>query len=289
MDFHQPVLVNEVLALFKVEPGLIFIDATLGNGGHTLEILKRGGIVYGIDQDPLSLNIATERISASGFSSQFFPINANFSQLDQLIGTKIPKQINGLLFDLGLNSGQQKSTGRGFSFNDQESLDMRLDPQTQELTGEEIINTYSFNDLYDIFSKLAQEKYSKPLIIRIISERQHQPIKSGQRLGNIIRQYYLDNHIKTVNDPATKVFMALRIVVNHEFENLRLALKTSLSFNSGCTVIVISFHSGEDRIVKQFIRKNFPRFPNKTISPTSSEILKNPLSRSAILRSYKIV
>lgn len=289
MPFHQPVLVDEVLALLKVKPGLTYVDATVGNGGHTLEILKQGGIVYGLDQDPDSLEIATNRLSAQGFSSRFYPINANFNQLDSLIGTKIPKDIHGLLFDLGLNSGQQKSLGRGFSFNDQISLDMRLDPATQSLTAEEIINTYSFDELYEIFSKLAQEKHSKPLAIRIISQRQHQPIKSGQKLGNLIRQYYFEHHLKTTIDPATKIFMALRIVVNYELENLKTALKNTLNLNSPCTVVVISFNSGEDRIVKQFIRHNFPNTSNKAIFPSPAEILKNPLSRSAVLRSYKII
>jgi 16S rRNA (cytosine1402-N4)-methyltransferase len=289
MEFHQPVLVDEVLKILKVEPGLIYVDATVGNGGHTLEILKNGGVVYGLDQDPLNLKIAADRISALGFADKFFPINANFNQLESLLGAQIPSKINGLLFDLGLSSGQIKTSGRGFSYNDPESLDMRLDPQTQTVTAEEIINTYSFDELYDIFSKLAQEKFSKPLIIRLIAERQHQPIKSGQRLGNIIRQFYTEKHLRTSLDPATKIFMALRITVNNELENLKTALKATLMLHSGCIVAVISFHSGEDRLVKQFIRHNFPGSAVKAVLPTLEEITKNPLSRSSVLRSYKII
>jgi 16S rRNA (cytosine1402-N4)-methyltransferase len=289
MEFHQPVLVNEVLKVLNVEPGLIYIDATVGNGGHTIEILKKGGIVFGFDQDPDNLAIATNRITSLGYSTNFHPLNSNFNQLENLLNHQIPKNIHGVLFDLGLSSGQLKSPGRGFSFNDQDSLDMRLDPKSQNLTAEEIINTYSSEQLYDFFTKFAQEKYSRPLIIRIISERQHQPIKSGQRLGNIIRQYYTEKHLKNTPDPATKIFMALRIVVNNEFDNLKTVLNATLSLNNGCTVAIISFHSGEDRIVKQFIRRHFPGETAKAVLPTKEEIIQNPLSRSSVLRSYKII
>lgn len=289
MEFHSPVLVNEVLEILKIEPGLIYIDATVGNGGHSLEILKRGGIVYGIDRDPDNLAIAANRITSFGFSANFHPLNTNFDQLESMIDHQIPSNVSGVLFDLGLSSGQLKTSGRGFSFNDSASLDMRLDPQNQTLTAEEIINTYSFEQLYDFFTKFAQEKYSRPLIIRIISERQQQPIKSGQRLGNIIRQYYSEKHFRTSVDPATKIFMALRIAVNNELDNLKTALNATLKLNSGCIIVVISFHSGEDRIVKQFIRHHFPGETSKAILPGRFEITQNPLSRSSVLRSYKIV
>jgi len=289
MEFHTPVLVDEVNNILEVKPGLIYIDATVGNGGHSIEILKKGGLVYGLDRDPTNLTIAANRIATLGYSANFHPINSNFNQLESLLSNRIPSDISGIIFDLGLSSGQQKNPGRGFSFNDPESLDMRLDPKSQTLTAEEIINTYSYEQLYDFFTKLAQEKYSKPLIIRIISERQQQPIKSGQRLGNIIRQYYISKHIRATHNPATKIFMALRIAVNNEFENLKQTLNSTLNFRSGCTIIVISFHSGEDRIVKQFIRHHFPRHSNKAILPGPVEISKNPLSRSSVLRYYKIV
>ena len=289
MDFHTPVLVDEVIKILKVEPGLIYVDATVGNGGHTIEILKRGGIVYGIDRDPTNLEFATNRIVSLGLSFGFHPIHANFNQLESLIHHQIPSDISGVIFDLGLSSGQLKTSGRGFSYNDPESLDMRLDPQSQDLTAEEIINTYSYEQLYDFFTKLAQEKYSKPLIIRIISERQQQPIKSGQRLGNIIRQFYTQKHLRFSIDPATKIFMALRIMVNNEFDNLKTALNATLKLRSGCIIAVICFHSGEDRIVKQFIRRYFPNNSTKAILPSPNEISQNPLSRSSVLRSYKIV
>lgn len=294
MEFHQPVLVDEVLELLQVTPKKIYIDATVGNGGHSLEILKMGGVVFGLDQDPLNLNIATNRIHHQGFTDTFHPINSNFTKLID-VANNIPQHIDGILFDLGLSSGQLKSPGRGFSFNDPNSLDMRLDPNTQALTAEEIINTYSFEQLYDIFTKLAQETFSKPLIIRIISERQQSPIRSGTRLAQIIKDYYTSKHIRTHVDPSTKIFMALRITVNQEFDNLKEVLNSTLTPKlTNCNICVISFHSGEDRIVKQFIRQNslqkkVQNLTPKAILPSSIEIKKNPLSRSAVLRSYKIV
>jgi 16S rRNA (cytosine1402-N4)-methyltransferase len=294
MDFHQPVLLQETLNLLDVKPKKIYIDATLGNGGHTIEILKKGGIVYGLDADPANLQITVDRLKKMKIADDFHPVNSNFSNLKKLIGDIIPENISGLLLDLGLSSGQQKSTGRGFSFNDSLSLDMRLDSATQTLTAENIINTYSFDQLYDIFTKLAQEKFSKPLILRIITERQKKPIKSGLHLAGVIRDYYRQKHVRTAIDPATKIFLALRIVVNQELQNLQSLLNDTLLFlPPGCNVVIISFHSGEDRLVKQFIRQNMlvNRITNTTVKPIvpeAKEILNNPLSRSAVLRSYRI-
>ncbi len=168
---------------------------------------------------------------------------------------------------------------------------MRLDPKSQTVTAEEIINTYSFEDLYQIFTKYSQELYSKPLILHIIRQRQKSPIKSGERLADIIRDYYQEHHIKTKVDPATKVFLSLRIAVNQENTNLQKLLEQSLKVvKSGGYVSIITFHSGEDRIVKQFLIKNSSKIiAQKPIKPSFQEIKDNPLSRSSILRSYKIV
>jgi len=293
MNFHQPVLLDETLQILKVSSGKTFIDATLGNGGHTLEILKKGAAVYGLDQDPHNLEIATKRIQEAGYLDSFHPIHGNFSQLSKIVKKHQIPPVNGILFDLGLSKNQQISQDRGFSFNDSTSLDMRLDPKNQTETAENIINTADFDTLYQIFTKLAQEKYSKPIILRIIRQRQQQPIQTAKRLADIIRNYYQTNSIPTKIDPSTKVFMALRIYVNHEFENLKSALNQTLEMLAqNSKVAVISFHSGEDRIVKQFIRQNSLKIQNltpKAILPKQSEININPLSRSAVLRAFKII
>lgn len=295
MEFHHPVLLKEVLEYLCVNHRSIYVDATLGNGGHTIEILKKGGIVYGIDQDPQNLKISQDRISKLGLIKNFHPIHSNYNQLEKLVGPIIPQNISGLIFDLGISLNQQKANGRGFSFNDTSSLDMRLDPTSQSLTAEEIINTYSFQQLYDIFTKLGQEEFSKPIIIKIISERQQSPIKSGHRLAEIIRNYYHQKHKRYILDPSTKIFMALRIYINNELINLKQTLNSTLNLlPSACNIVIISFHSGEDRIVKKFIQQNtsnhkIVNLTGKPIKATSSEVILNPLSRSAVLRSYKII
>jgi len=294
MEFHIPVLSTETIDLLDVQKNKIYIDCTLGNGGHTLEILKRGGIVYGIDQDPKNLEIATNRIKEAGFEKHFFPIHSNFNQLENIVNQNIHQKIDGLIVDLGLSQSQQTAQDRGFSFNDETSLDMRLDKENQELTAEEIINTYDYDELFEIFSKYAQEIYSKPIILKIIRERQKSPIKTATRLANIIRDYYKENHHNSKIDPSTKIFLSLRIIVNEEFDNLKSILVQSLKVVAkNGNVCIISFHSGEDRIVKQFVREYSDQKiiieNKKSIKASFQEIKKNPLSRSATLRSYKIV
>ncbi|MBP9817786.1 16S rRNA (cytosine(1402)-N(4))-methyltransferase RsmH [Candidatus Shapirobacteria bacterium] len=289
MDYHLPVLLVETCDSLNIQSGKIYLDVTLGHGGHTLEILRRGGIVYGIDQDPENLAIVSSRINHEipNFNQNFHPIHGNFANLTSL---NLPTDIAGLLADLGLNSTQQKSTGRGFSFNDSESLDMRLDPQTQTETAENIINTYSYDELVNIFSKISQENLAEPIVRQIIFARQNKPIKTGMELANIIGNVYQQKNIRTSINPATKIFMALRIVVNQEFFNLNSLLNFSLTLPSQASIAIISFHSGEDRLVKLFTRQNSTQIiASKPITPTNKEIRDNPLSRSAVLRSYKII
>lgn len=282
---HQPVLLKEVVGLLNPQPKKVFLDATLGHGGHSLPLLQAGATVFGLDADPQSLQTASRRLASY---PNFHPIHDNFKNLLLVYQKHLKTPLDGILFDLGLSQNQITGSNRGFSFNDQASLDMRLDPSRQILTAENIINTYSFPQLFDLFTKFAQEKLAKPLIQRIISSRQEKPITSGRQLGNIIRSYYQDKHLKSPRHPATKIFLALRIAVNDELANLQSALPQTLSIlKSGGIVITISFHSGEDRIVKLFIKSHsFPA--SGLLKPSPAEIHQNPLSRSATLRWYKI-
>jgi 16S rRNA (cytosine1402-N4)-methyltransferase len=294
MEFHTPVISTETIDLLNIQEDKVYIDGTLGHGGHTLKILKKGGIVYGIDQDPKNLEIAKNRIKEAGFEDKFFPIYNNFNQLEEIVKKDIKQKIDGLIIDLGLSQNQQTGQGRGFSFNDETSLDMRLDPEKQDLSAEEIINTYNYDELYEIFSKYAQEIYSKPIIFKIIKERQKSPIKTATRLANIIRDFYKERHIRSNIDPSTKIFLSLRIVVNDEFNNLKNVLLQSLKvIRKDGIACIITFHSGEDRIVKQFVRDHSNQKiiieNKKPIKASFQEIKKNPLSRSATLRSYRIV
>ena len=294
MNYHIPVLASDILKLLNVNKGSIYIDATCGNGGHSLEILKLGGIVYAIDQDPQNLKIAKNRIAETKFSHNFHPVHDNFANLTKIIKKHIPtpKLIKAVLFDLGLSSNQQKSENRGFSFNDSTSLDMRLDPKNQDLTAEYIINTYSQPELFHLFSFYAQEKYSKPLSLHLIRTRQKKPFKSGQALADAIRDFYQKRGIKTKTDPATKVFLALKIVVNQEYDNLKSVLNQTLICLPPQTIVIfISFHSGEDRIIKRFIKthqKQLDLVTKKAISPSFTATKDNPLSRSALLRAYRL-
>ena len=289
MVYHQPVLLHQVLSFFDPQPGKYFIDATLGNAGHTIALLEKGASVYGIDQDPENLELANNRIRERGLGGLFHPINSNFSNLAQII-KDIHQPLNGVLFDLGLSTNQLKSSNRGFSFNDESSLDMRLDKTHQDLTAEYIINTYDHQELFDIFSKIAQENYSRDLASLIIKKRQRHPIKSAAILSDIIKEFYQQKRFNPTIHPATKILMALRIVVNQEYENIKIALTSCLSLNQA-TIQVITFHSGEDRIVKQFIRNNnllINTLTPKPVKPDFSEIKNNPLSRSSLLRVFKI-
>jgi len=288
MVYHTPVLLEEIIKYFDPKPSQIYVDATLGNGGHTIEILKTGAKVFGIEQDPVNLKITTERIHGLNLENNFVPIHGNFNELENIFTKTIHISPDGILFDLGLSKNQLMSQDRGFSYNDNLSLDMRLDPKNQEITAEYIINTYSFEELYEIFTKYAQEVYSKPLIIRIISARQKKPIKNGLQLAEIIRSYYQEKHNRSRLDPSTKIFMALRIAVNDEFNNLKSALSQAVNISkTGTNICVITFHSGEDRIVKQFVKEKFKKAP-KPVMPNAEELIKNPLSRSAVLRSFRI-
>ena len=286
MNYHQPVLLSEVVKLLDPKAKQLFLDVTLGHAGHTLEILKKGTVVYGLDADPENQKTAINRIKSENLLANFHPLKGNFSRIFSIWKKQINLPLDAVLADLGLSSNQQSGKNRGFSFNDSESLDMRLNPKTQSLTAEEIINTWDKDQLYQIFTKYAQEKLAKPLVYEIIQARQIHPIKNGLELSRIIENYYQKKHYSFQHNPATKIFLALRITVNHEFDNLKKLLEASLKITkkSG-KIAIISFHSGEDRIIKQFIIKN--HLKSQKILPTHQEIKKNPLSRSAVLRIYE--
>jgi len=283
VKYHLPVLLSEVIAKFDPKPGKVFIDATCGHGGHTQQLLGGGAKVFGIDADITNLDIATKRIDNPNFT----PILGNFRDILQIWQDKIEKPVDGILLDLGLSSNQQSQPGRGFSFSDDLSIDMRLDPENQDTSAENIINTYDETQLYLLFSKVAQEAYARPLAQKIITARQKNPIKTGTELATIIKDYYQSKNIRSSTNPATKIFMALRIETNQEFENLHKFLIDSQKIVKSDGIIgIISFHSGEDRIVKNFIRKN--GFRSNRYLPTRIELSSNHLSRSAILRTYTI-
>lgn len=296
MKFHIPVLLQETLESLKVKKGGIYIDATLGHGGHTLEILNLGGKVYGLDQDEKSLKITTKRLEACPPSTApgrrrsqgaFISILGNFKNLKKIsLKYKIPAP-DGIFFDLGLSSSQISSPGGGFSFIDQKSLDMRLDKKSGTPSAKEVLNTFPEPEISHLLSSLTQEINAQKIARLIVKNR---PFQSAHQLSDLI-----ERKIPKIGKkhPATKTFLALKIYVNQEFENLKSVFWQAINLlKPGARLCFISFHSGEDRLVKlngrQAVSQNLLKVIRPyPIRPKKEEIRKNPLSRSAILRVFE--
>ncbi len=282
---HVPVMVTEAMEALKVHPGGRYVDCTLGAGGHARAILERNqpeGSLLGIDADPVALEAAGRTLS--GFGAAVVLAQANFSGLGQVCREHGFAANDGILFDLGVSSMQLDTAERGFSFQREAPLDMRFDSGAGP-SAADIVNYYSEQELARILWEYGEERYSRQIAHRIVQQR---PILSTLRLAHIVQQV-LGSRRGRIH-PATRTFMALRIAVNRELENLRAALEQSAGLlRSGGRLVVISYHSLEDRIVKQFMRAEatehvFALISRKVIRPTSTELRSNPRSRSARLR-----
>ena len=286
---HQPVLLNQTLQLLQVKPDQWYLDATLGAGGHTSKILQSGGQVVAIDQDQTAILRAQEQLSDWLAQGRLKLLHGSFGQLQDLVAQSQVKQFAGILFDLGISSLQLDNPERGFSFLKRGPLDMRMD-QTQSLTAAEIMNHYSETRLARLFAQLADEPKAKAIAKEIVHSRQSQPVLYTDQLAEIVARVY--HHQRKVHGrhPATKVFMALRMEVNHELDQLIAALPVAWQVLAPRgRLAVISFHSGEDRIVKRFFQHQARVQPAKLITPkpvvpSEDEIALNPRSRSAKLR-----
>ena len=297
---HIPVLLQETLEALAVQAGGRYIDCTLGGGGHAAAILERsspGGQLLGIDADPQAIRIAEENLKA--YRNSALIVNDNFVNLQAICARYNFYPVHGILFDLGLSSLQVNGDGRGFSFQHDAPLDMRFNP-SQDLTAGDIVNTYSEVALAHLIKTYGEESYYRQIARLIVRER---PIKSSRQLARLIEQVV---RRRGKIHPATKTFQALRIAVNRELENLEMALEQAvnlLGFEG--RLVVISYHSLEDRIVKQFMQRESrdcicpPGTPvcickhtarlslinRKAITPSLQEIQRNPRSRSAKLRA----
>ncbi len=282
---HTPVMAAEALEGLLVHPGGSYVDCTLGAGGHARAILEHsmpGGRLLGIDADPSAIEIAMGALSQ--FGSAFVPAHGNFAELETICGTYGFTRNDGILFDLGLSSMQVDTAERGFSFQRDAPLDMRFD--TSEGAGaDEIVNTSSEQEIARILWEYGEERCSRQIAHRIVENR---PILSTLRLAHLVQQV-LGSRRGRIH-PATRTFMALRIAVNRELESLKLALDQTVNLlRTGGRLVVISYHSLEDRIVKEFMRgeaskQTFSLITKKVIRPTSLECGSNPRSRSARLR-----
>lgn len=273
---HKPVLLNEVIQYLDPKPGENFIDCTIGEAGHSLAILERtkpSGKVLGIDFDLDSL----KRIKPQ---DRFILVHGNFKNLKRIVEEHGFYPIHGILFDLGLSGWQIEESGRGFSFKKDEPFLAKT---------ETILNQWPEQELFRILKEYGEERYSQRIARRIIDERRIKPIKTTLQLLEVIKKAAPYSRTKRgqIDRVAARIFQALRIVVNDELENLKQGLEQALEIlNPGGRLIVISFHSLEDRIVKNFFRENsFEVLTKKPIRPTEKEIKNNPRSRSAKLRA----
>ncbi len=297
--YHIPALLKETVDLLNIRPGKKYIDATLGGGGHSEEIVRRGGILLGIDQDPEALSYASERLKQAlrQSSGQACPglvppkfAQGNFSDIDKLAAENGFETADGILFDLGVSSHQLETPSRGFSFNQEAVLDMRMSPALL-VTAKDLVNGLNEGELAELFLKLGEEKFSKRFARAICESRRINLIETTNQLAEILLKEVPKRGKFDRTHPATRVFQALRIAVNDELNNLRKALpKTIELLNNQGRIVILSFHSLEDRIVKDFFKDQEAKgkvkiINRKPIVPTREETLKNPRARSAKLRS----
>lgn len=279
---HVPVLLEPAVDLLLGNGGTLYVDCTVGLGGHAKRILEKNprAFLIGIDRDPHALEMAEENLK--DFEGRFSLYHANFSDLDEVLRMEGVSQVDGFLFDLGVSMLQLRSP-RGFSFQRDEPLDMRMNPEDR-LTAYQVVNTYSERELERIFREYGEEPYAKRVAKAIVLARTKKPIETTGELVKIVASV-LPYKVGKIH-PATRIFQAIRIEVNQELTALNTALHKTLDFlRSGGRLVVISFHSLEDRIVKNFIKNNLRVLTKKPITPNMEEVRGNPASRSAKLRA----
>jgi len=306
---HTPVLLSEALHYLRCRPDGIYVDCTLGGAGHATaicEAIAPGGVLIAIDQDPEAIEHAESVFRNASASVHLF--HGNFVLLPDFLSQLNLTAVDGILMDLGISSHQIRSSGRGFSFDADEPLDMRMDP-TGERPAAVIVNECNEAELRDIFRKYGEERFAGRIARRIVAVRRRGGIRTSRRLAEVVRGAVPSavRHRSRIH-PATRVFMALRIAVNDELESLRRFLDQAADLlNPGGRLCVISFHSLEDRIVKQCFRSLArgcvcpPDLPQcccghkplvriltpRVVRAADEEVRRNPLARSARLRAVE--
>ena len=297
---HRPVLLHEVIEYLAPRSGGLYIDGTVGEGGHAsaiLQVAAPGGRLLGIDLDPQALERAGSRLQE--YRDLFVPARASYAHVAEVADDLGFRPADGILLDLGLSSLQLGDSGRGFSFQREEPLDMRYDPEG-DLTTADIVNRYPQEELARILSSYGEEPRAKAIARAVAGER---PLRSTRDLADLVLRVYGGRRGRT--HPATRTFQALRIAVNSELDNVRTGLEAAISLLKPLgRLAVISYHSLEDRIVKETMAREArdcicpPRLPacvcghtaslkilsRKIITPSREEILGNPSSRSARMR-----
>lgn len=308
---HKPILLNEVIEGLDIKSDGVYLDLTLGRAGHSKEILKRlslNGLLIGIDQDEEAISYS--RVELSKISNRYKIVKSNFSNIKNILSDLNISTLDGALFDLGVSSPQFDEDYRGFSYRFNNKLDMRMD-LSSSLTAYDVVNTYSFKELLRVFKEYGEDKYSYNIAKNIVKERDIKPIVTTFDLVDIIKRSKPLKELNKVGHPAKQIFQAIRIEVNNELNVLKKALEDVInSLNINGRVCVITFHSLEDRIVKNLFKKysvvegnrindfrkakdieeaNFIEVNKKVIIPSEEEIINNPRSKSAKLRILKRV
>ena len=302
VKYHTPALLQEIIQFLDPKPDKRIIDATIGGGGHTFEILERGAKVLGIDSDPdaiehvrnqfqISTRPRPSRDEVGNFKFQIgkglILVRGNFNKIDEIARSKGFQQVDGILFDLGVSSHQLEMPQRGFSFEKNGPLDMRTDPNLS-ISAYDLVNNFDQRRLNEILKTYGQEKLSWSIAGAICSARQIKTIETTGELAQIVKEVYGRFRKKGKLNQATKTFQALRIVVNSELLNLKEALPQTLDLlKTGGRLVIVSFHSLEDAIVKRFFKyePKLKVLTPKPIGPKDLEIKANPRSRSAKLRA----
>ncbi len=297
---HIPILTREVLEHLGCKPGGIYIDATLGGGGHAKMLLNASapdGFLIGIDRDPDALKIARETLK--DFGERVKLVRGNFSEMKQICNSEHISKIDGILMDLGMSSNQLEHGHRGFSFRiPGDPLDMRMD-ESAPFTAADILNTFSEEEIRNILFRLGEERWAAAIAKEIVETRKTTPFRQVKDLVSAIKRAIPAKARHGRRHMATKTFQALRIFVNQELEALREGLHAGLSLLAPRgRMLVISFHSLEDRVVKQTFRKaekdpeafgaeKFRILTRKPIQPSKNETRRNPRARSAKLRAIE--
>ena len=305
---HKSVLLEETVDGLAIKPDGIYVDGTLGGGGHAFEVCSRlneQGRFIGIDQDAAAIEAASERLR--DFGEKVTIIRSNYCEMKSRLHEIGVDKVDGIVIDLGVSSYQLDTAERGFSYRVDAPLDMRMD-QRQQLTAREIVNTYSEADLFRVIRDYGEDKFAKNIAKHIVIERQKAPIETTGQLNEIIRHAIPMKFQKTAGHPSKRTFQAIRIELNRELDVLRESLDDMIEMlNPGGRICIITFHSLEDRIVKSAFRKNEnpcicpSHFPvcvcgkkskgrvitRKPILPSAEEMEENPRSKSAKLRIFE--
>ncbi len=293
---HVPVLLSEVVEILDCRPGKTYVDATVGSGGHSRAILEKSsptGRLIGIDRDPEAVERARENLSC--FRERALFIKGNFKDLAEILESLSIPAVDGILLDLGLSTEQLESRERGFSFRWDAPLDMRMDPETT-MTAGELLRDLSAEEMAAVLKDYGEERWARRIARNIVRRRQAAPLGSTAELAEVVRRSVPPQRGRI--HPATRTFQALRLAVNDELNNLRIFLERCPGLlNPGGRLSIISYHSLEDRIVKNRFRlwaplrkeepAGFRLLTRKPLTPSGEEVGQNPRARSAKMRAVE--